>query len=315
MLLDSKNRLIFANHLAKKWFRLGKKQRFLALSRFLRSPDLAPLWHLKANEHHSLDFNSVLGHFRLHMYRLENLSLLIAEDNQKSYRIDQMRQDFVANVSHELRTPLTVILGYLEWFTQEPGLVDSPWQQPLEAMYNQAQRMNHIIQDLLTLSQLESESYQLELEILPIVDFVQSLYSDFKPVAEQKQQHFKLILPDENIHLKADPRLLTTAVANLLTNAMKYTQEKGRIKLVVGLENQEVSFCVTDNGPGIAPEHLQRLTERFYRVDKNRSRAAGGTGLGLSIVKHTAERHGGYLEIDSKPGQGSRFCLRIPLVV
>ncbi|THF54593.1 MAG: phosphate regulon sensor histidine kinase PhoR, partial [Methylophaga nitratireducenticrescens] len=230
--------------------------------------------------------------------------LLIARDITQTQKLQRMRRDFVANVSHELRTPLTVLRGYLETLTTEsdPDL----WRHALPVMQQQSQRMHLMIKDLLALSQLETGDKPLLHRPTDIPRLLAAIVEDAKRLEHFNSHQITLqILSDK--WLLADVDELRSAISNLVFNAVKYTPEQCAIEVVWQVEQNVPSISVIDHGDGIEARHLERLTERFYRVDSGRSREAGGTGLGLAIVKHVLQRHNAALTIDSQIGQGSRF--------
>jgi two-component system phosphate regulon sensor histidine kinase PhoR len=235
--------------------------------------------------------------------------LMLARDVTREVRLEQMRKDFVANASHELRSPLTVIAGYLDQLAEESNL-GQEWHEPLADMRRQAARMHEIVEDLLELSRLESSTD--EAPLLP-VDFPELLAQ-----LVREAQAGAPALPKFELHvdygclLLGSERELHSIASNLISNAVKYTPSTGTITLGWACDDSGARLTVADTGIGIAAEHLPRLTERFYRVDRSRSRAKGGSGLGLSIVKHGLQRHGGRLEIASEEGRGSTFTARFP---
>ena len=249
----------------------------------------------------------------------EGKQLLITRDVTVVEQADAMRRDFVANVSHEIRTPLTVLAGFVETL-QTLKLTDQEQEKYLALMANQAHRMQSLVDDLLTLSRLEGS---------PIPGFTNStvLSNLVEACQSEAQQLSKLLFQEkiaqvivfetdpmiQNYLLLGEPRELQSALSNLVSNAVRYTPQGGRIEVHTFLSaDGNLNLQVKDTGPGIAPEHLPRLTERFYRVDRSRSRESGGTGLGLAIVKHVMQRHGGQLQITSIAGQGSCFNLVFP---
>jgi two-component system phosphate regulon sensor histidine kinase PhoR len=239
----------------------------------------------------------------------ESQKLLLCRDVTQAERVETMRRDFVANVSHELRTPLTVLVGFLET-VRELKLDPQRVRDYLGMMREQASRMHRIIEDLLTLSVLESAP-------LPPTDRVRmaSLLARLRLEAEALSggRHSIVMEGRPTLDLLGSETELASAFGNLVSNAIRYTPAGGKVCLVWREDPDGASFAVEDTGPGIAPEHLPRLTERFYRVDRSRSRETGGTGLGLAIVKHAVARHQASFDIDSKPGVGSRFTVRFPV--
>jgi two-component system phosphate regulon sensor histidine kinase PhoR len=233
--------------------------------------------------------------------------LTLVRDVTRQAQLEATRRDFVANASHELRSPLTVISGYLETLAQEPAA--QSLEGPLQEMRRQAQRMNRIVQDLLELSRLESSSREAAARPIDVAALMAQLRRDV--LARLPPRLTVQIRADSNMLLLGDESLVHSAFSNLLDNALQYTLA-GSVQLRWWVDAAGGYFSVTDTGIGIAPEHLPRLTERFYRVDPGRSRSTGGSGLGLAIVKHVLQRHGAQLLIESEEGRGSRFCCQFP---
>lgn len=240
--------------------------------------------------------------------------LLLARDVSHVRQLERMREDFVANVSHELRTPLTVIAGYLETLTEPEYASDIP--EPvftsLIQMKGQSLRMQRLVEDLLQLSRLETDldiEDHLEVSIPAILAAVEE---EAQVMGGEKGQLIESEV-DDTLWLLGDPRELHSAFSNLVSNAVRYTPEGGHITIRWYSDAHGAHFEVEDNGIGIEPQHVQRLTERFYRVDKDRSRMNGGTGLGLAIVKHVLQRHAASLHISSQAGYGSVFRCDFPL--
>lgn len=240
----------------------------------------------------------------------EGETLLVSTDVTEQVRTEIIRRDFIANVSHELRTPLTVISGFLEQFdTAEPPSGEAA-RAFIRLMAEQAERMKRLIADLLTLSRLENSELPPSDETVDIAALVAALRSEALALSAGQHTIETAELSDAKLRGSADE--LRSAFGNLIFNAVRYTPAGGRITLAWRIVDGQPTFSVTDTGIGIAAEHIPRLTERFYRVDKGRATASGGTGLGLAIVKHVLARHGGKLEIDSTPGRGSTFSCRFP---
>lgn len=238
-------------------------------------------------------------------------NLLLSRDVSDQERLDVMRRDFVANVSHELKTPLTVVAGFAEMLS-DPELEPAPAQvqQYMGLIAEQTNRMQRLIEDLLTLSVLESTVVAQREEVVDLEPLFRTLYRDAEVLSAGRH---KITLKIEGyIQLQGNPQELRSAFGNLVTNAIRYTQEGGEIQICWQGTAAAGEFSVTDTGPGIAAEHLPRLTERFYRVDRGRSRETGGTGLGLAIVKHVLSHHQAVLEVESQVGKGSRFAARFP---
>ena len=245
--------------------------------------------------------------------------LLLSRDITALEQAEVMRRDFVANVSHEIRTPLTVLVGFVETL-QNLKLSENEIQDFLKLMSQQALRMQTLVQDLLTLSQLEGSPLPSESEWHDFDTLWQSCYTEangLMHVLHQKDgstHTLQFDLPKElQAHqISGSLEEIKSALTNLVSNALRYTPSTGAVKVFCSLKNDHFEFSVKDTGVGISPEHLPRLTERFYRVDRGRSRDTGGTGLGLAIVKHVVQRHGGHLRIESKLNLGSCFTLEFP---
>lgn len=236
--------------------------------------------------------------------------LLLSRDITRLERVETMRRDFIANVSHELRTPLTVVGGFLESFSEVEHIDMRQSQRHFQLMLDQTRRMQGLVDDLLTLSRLESAQEKMPEEVVDVCGMLQTLHKEAQSLSSGRHQ-VRLVL-DANNKLRGSERDLRSAFGNLVSNAVRYTPEGGEITLRWELSGGEARFCVQDSGIGIDPQYISRLTERFYRVDRGRSRETGGTGLGLSIVKHILTRHQGHLEISSEPGRGSLFCACFP---
>ena len=240
----------------------------------------------------------------------EGMKLVLSQDITDRERNEAMRRDFVANVSHEIRTPLTVLAGFIETMGKLP-LTEVERARVLELMTQQAQRMQTLVSDLLTLAQLEGSPRPAADRWVALAPLLAQVESD--ALALSAGRHAIAFADAAGVEIAGAQSELLSAIHNLVSNAVRYTPEGGRI--TVGwqrLADGRGELEVIDTGVGIAREHLPRLTERFYRVDGSRSRDTGGTGLGLSIVKHVVQRHGAELQIDSEPGQGSRFRIVFP---
>lgn len=242
----------------------------------------------------------------------DNRHLLIARDVTQLHLLEQVRRDFVANVSHELRTPLTVINGFVETMIDSEDEYSKHWQRPLLLMAQQTARMQRIVDDLLMLSRLESGLIPSRTEHVAIPSMLNTLYEEAQLLCGDKTYHFTLDI-DQDLFIYGYDQELHSAFSNLISNAIYYTPNGGNITLRWYKDENGVHFEVCDTGEGIAPEHLPRLTERFYRVDVGRSRHQGGTGLGLAIVKHVLNHHQGQLHVASVIEEGSVFRCTFPL--
>lgn len=235
--------------------------------------------------------------------------ILVTHDATESERIEMMRRDFIANASHELRTPLTVINGFLEIATSQPNLDPQTRMSHLKLMSEQGQRMQNLVEDMLTLTRLESIEYPLRPEKVNIRALLEQIEQE--AVALSAGRH-TISLQVDGPDLKGGTEELRSAFGNLVSNAIRYTPPGGSISMRWEGKEPGPQFVVQDTGIGIRPEHISRLTERFYRVDKSRSRETQGTGLGLAIVKHVLLRHDASLHIESEPEKGSIFKVKFP---
>ena len=244
----------------------------------------------------------------------DTMRIIVARDVSRLMKVNQMHRDFVANVSHELKTPLTVLKGYLEILLARDDLPPE-LNKPMEQMNLQSTRMHFIVNDLLYLARLEDAENAQPHELIDVSVLLDSVLESLQPLIKEKQHTFELDV-DNQLSLFGTTTELHSAFSNLLTNAIHYTSKGGSIRvnwsLVADKDHPQATFSVVDNGPGIAAQHLDRLTQRFYRVDSNRSRESGGTGLGLAIVKHVLQRHNGELKISSVENQGSEFMCVFP---
>ncbi len=232
--------------------------------------------------------------------------LLLAQDISPRQHVDKMRRDFVANVSHELRTPLTVIHGYLEMMVQHADQLPPAWSSSLNEMLSQTLRMELLVEDLLLLSRLENQEIdQQDLTVINVPELLLTIISEAKAVSNGR--HKFTVDIDQSLMLKGIESELRSAFSNLVINAVRYTTQGGTIKVRWYVDHAGTHFAVRDTGIGIAEADIPRITERFYRVDRSRSRESGGTGLGLSIVKHVLLRHEASLYIQSELGKGSLF--------
>ncbi len=236
--------------------------------------------------------------------------MIFCRDITHIHKLEEMRTNFVSNVSHEMRSPLTVLSGYLEMFSDNPPKDEKNFKLAIDNMYQQAMRMQRLVTDLLALSKMETAPVEHTKSVN-----ISTLLITLKENAEvlgQDKQHNITLQAAENLNLRGNNEELHSLFANLINNAVRYTPENGNISISWQKINDEAVFSVSDNGPGIAAQHIPHLTERFYRADIDRSRESGGTGLGLAIVKYAVERHDGRLEIQSTLGKGSTFSCYFP---
>jgi two-component system phosphate regulon sensor histidine kinase PhoR len=239
--------------------------------------------------------------------------VIVAHDTTRSVRYQELRKEFVANVSHELRTPLTVIKGFTE--TLQDGALRDPEKgmKFLATISKHVDQLTNLVNDLLELSRLEG-SPELPRPVSIDVGLLARRVTDLLlPAAQKKNQTLRLETRSNMPRVLGNPDYIDRAIANLVDNAIKYTHEGGTISVTAGQRNEDVFVEVADNGLGIPADDIPRIFERFYRVDRSRSREMGGTGLGLSIVKHVAQVHGGSIDVSSTPGAGSKFRLYFPI--
>ena len=240
-------------------------------------------------------------------------AVIVISDMTRMRRLEDVRRDFVANVSHELRTPITSIKGFAETLLEGAFKEPEKAERFLQIIAKHSDRLNAIVKDLLSLSRLEegSQKRKITFEKAPIRPVLNSVVSMSTIKAEEKEIDVELDC-GENIEARLNTVLLEQAILNLVDNAIKYSDSKSQVRIEVRKANEMIMIAVRDNGCGIAKEHQSRIFERFYVVDKSRSRKLGGTGLGLAIVKHIAEVHGGYVTLESSPGLGSTFIMQVP---
>lgn len=315
VMLDENDQIEWCNGIAERFFGLIFKRDVLQRINFLiRRPEFIQYLNKRNFEEPLLmermgpdgSLSLMLQAFPFGQKR----HLLLVQDVTDLQKADAMRRDFVANVSHEMRTPITVLMGFLET-VQSLELKKDQQDQYLGMMMSQAQRMKSLVEDLLTLANLESNALPATNTVVKVETLMALLKNDAEALSQGKHAlSFELKSPQ---NLLGDEREVLSAFSNLVSNAIRYTPDDGSVSVEWNVNEQgQGEFSVADTGPGIASEHLSRLTERFYRVDRSRSRDTGGTGLGLAIVKHIANRHQAQLVIESTPGRGSKFMLRFP---
>lgn len=236
--------------------------------------------------------------------------LVVVRDITRVHKLEAMRKDFVANLSHELKTPLTVIRGYVETINMSNGMPEK-WRPAMEQVESQTLRMTSLIEDLTQLSKLETNDTHLAHRPVKLQGLLNQVAADAKSLSGSKRHNIRVLCPSDLECLGVEKEL-RSAFSNLAFNAVKYSPAGSDVEIGVKLSALGLAVSIKDNGPGIDGSHLPRLTERFYRVDSSRNSDTGGTGLGLAIVKHVMIRHGGSLEIDSKPGVGSTFTCLFP---
>jgi two-component system phosphate regulon sensor histidine kinase PhoR len=236
----------------------------------------------------------------------------VFHDITRLRQLEDLRRDFVANLSHELRTPLSIFHGYVENLIDTPGMARKERVAIYEVMQKHSRRLNALLEDLLTLARLEARNEKLEIEAVPLPSFLQQFGREWAGRAQKKQITLSIDAEGDLPPLAADGFRLEQILGNLLDNAIKYTPEGGRVAISARLDGDAVEIRVEDSGIGIPLSDLQHIFERFYRVEKARTREKGGTGLGLSIVKHIMALHGGTVEARSNVGKGTAIILRFP---
>ena len=235
-------------------------------------------------------------------------------DRSEARAAEQMRVDFVANASHELRTPLATLIGYTETLRQQAGEIDPATRERFLAVVDdEARRMQRIVEDLISLSRIEAEKFSAPTEAIKLDRLVTQAIDSARRMANERNSPIERAVSPDLPSIAADSSQILQLLDNLVTNALRYGEPGTPVTIAARAEGPMVRLSVVDRGEGIAPEHLSRVTERFYRVDTSRSRALGGTGLGLSIVKHIVERHRGRLLIDSEPGRGTSVHVLLPI--
>ena len=306
--LNKKHQIEWFNQTAEKLLRVRHQDVGRKMETLVRHPQFVQYLKNQAFDK-PLFLETLMGQQRVYRCQVfeyyKGNRLVVFEDVHEFYHLAQIRKDFVANASHELRTPLTVLNGYLEMMIDMSGDFQETWAKPLIQMHQQSERMGNIIEDLLTLSRIESESLVSEQETVDVVQILKDAAFDNQQLYGEKYL-IQFEIEDSLLVIGlAEP--LKSVFSNLISNAFRYTLDGGRVTVKWFSDSEGAHFEVHDTGIGIASEHLGRLTERFYRVDKARSRDTGGTGLGLAIVKHVLENHDSELIIDSVYGRGSIF--------
>jgi two-component system phosphate regulon sensor histidine kinase PhoR len=325
IVVDASDRVVAVNAPALTLFPALRPD--LLLARGLRAPDvLDAIMRARASGHAEratwLDRVPVERFFELHVAAMEGppgaaTMILTLRDLSEARRVERMRVDFVANASHELRTPLASLLGFVETL-QGPARDDVGARVKfLGIMREQARRMTRLVDDLLSLSRIEQNLHLLPQSPVDMVSIVRHIADTLTPMAQENSVLLKVEAP-ASVIIGGDRDELLRVVENLVENAIKYGASDSlcanrQVDITLVAQERQCVLNVSDYGPGIAPEHLPRLTERFYRVDAGQSRAKGGTGLGLAIVKHIVARHRGRLGIESQPGQGATFSVTFPL--
>jgi len=311
-MLDDSDQIEWCNAIAETHFGLDAKRDLRQhITHLVRQPDFVR--YLASQHYESVLVMRGMGLNRQHVLSVqifpygENRKLILTQDITELERTDSMRRDFVANVSHELKTPLTVLSGFLETMRELP-LDESDRARYLEMMEQQSSRMQNIVRDLLVLANLEGDVKPPGDHVLDMRAVLRHLEEDADNLSNGR--HRITFNADEALTVSGSETEIVSALANLVTNAIRYTPDGGTIDVSWQRVRDRAVFSVRDSGLGIPAEHIPRLTERFYRVDRSRSRDTGGTGLGLAIVKHVLQRHLADLEVKSEEGRGSTFSVK-----
>jgi two-component system phosphate regulon sensor histidine kinase PhoR len=323
VLLDRFGHVQLVNQSLEKQFSLTVDVRGQTLTEAFRRPELAQLYARLDTERKVLSCDLEVGGSEARYFEVSAATvfdregrpqgaIFVFHDLTRIRQLETTRREFVANVSHELRTPLSLIKGYVE--TLLDGAITDPELSSkfLQTIERHSNRLTNLIEDLLTISRLESGQITLQLRAIPLRAFASSLLAELQTRARERGTTIVNEIP-ESLHGRADPDRLEQVFVNLVENAIKYGRAKGRVTVKGRTVNGHVELCVADDGPGIPPEARERVFERFYRVDKARSREGGGTGLGLAIVKHIVQSHGGKVWVESEPGHGAQFYFTLPV--
>lgn len=314
MMVDASGALEFWNQAAQKHLGLRSPVDIgQPITHLIRNPEFREYFE-KAEYNEPLTIPSPLNpkvhlQFNITLFGRKD-RLILVHDVSRLKQLEEMRKDFVANVSHELRTPLTVISGYVETLQMGAEQMPPRWQRMLQQMGEQSRRMENLIKDLLMLSRLETTRHE-QTDKVNLRPMLESIQTDSSALSSGLHR-VVLDMKESDVILEGYYNELRSALSNLAFNAVKYSPDGGEIRLSWEQKNGKGYFSVSDQGMGIAPHHIPRLTERFYRADASRNNATGGTGLGLAIVKHVLLRHDGYLEITSEEGKGSTFTCVFP---
>ena len=322
LLLDRSRKIYLANRAFKNLFGVKTELRGKTVMEVLRLHELAELVERAESEKQVFDYELKVPELNERWLQVNAAvisnsageregTILVFHDLTRLRQLERTREEFVANVSHELRTPLSLIKGYVETLLEGARNNPDVAEHFLRIVARNAERLDLLIQDLLTISALESGHVQLQLQTVSLRAVAERVFADLKSRASARSVALKSELPDITAH--ADESRLEQVLANLIDNAIKYGRSQGNV--IVGgksLDGGKVEIFVKDDGPGIPAESMDRVFERFYRVDKARSREQGGTGLGLSIVKHIVQNHGGEVWAKSDPGKGATFFFTLP---
>lgn len=322
VLLDRTGRVQLVNQSLERQFALSVNVRGQTLAEAFRRPELTELLARLETDRKVLSCELEVGDPETHYFEINAATvldresrpqgaILVFHDLTRIRQLENTRREFVANVSHELRTPISLIKGYVE--TLLDGAISDPDLSArfLQTIDRHSNRLTNLIEDLLTISRLESGQITLQLRKLPLRPFAATVIAELQSRAGERGTQIVNEIPD-GLSGRADPDRLEQVFVNLIENAIKYGRTNGRVTIRGQTVDGVVRICVADDGPGIPAEARERVFERFYRLDKARSRDAGGTGLGLAIVKHIVQSHGGKVWVESEPGRGAHFYFTLP---
>jgi len=323
LLLDQSGRITLANYAFGRLFGITSEMRGKTIMEAVRLHELAELVDFLGAQKRVLGYEIKIANPNERWIQVNGAAIfnsaderhgtiLVFHDLTRLKQLESARKDFVANVSHELRTPLSLIKGYVE--TLLDGAKDNPEVATkfLRTIDRNSERLKLLIEDLLTISELESGRMKMNLQLVALRPVIDKVFADLKARAQARR--VSLIDDASDLRVHADANRLEQVLGNLVDNAIKYGREQGTVTVEArSVDHGQVEIVVRDDGPGIPPEALERVFERFYRIDKARSREQGGTGLGLSIVKHIVQSHGGRVWARSEPGSGVSFYFTLPL--
>ena len=321
LVVDSNRQVILTNQTFRKLFDAPEISLATPLLEIVRDPTLDRLLTDAFSGDGPVHCELALGdsQIELHAVATKNEAgeitgaLVLFHDITELKKMDQVRRDFVANVSHELRTPLSILRGYIETLLDSPKTSHEELTRILRVMERHSNRLELLVEDLLTLAQLESGNPDLQMGNLDLSDFLQEMIRDWEKKLTSKQLNMIIDVPRDLLPIRVDRTRLQEALYNLLDNAVKYSREHGEIRLSARQRDGEIELSVSDDGIGIAKEDLPRIFERFYRADRARSaEEVRGTGLGLAIVKHIAQLHGGRVEAESELEKGTTIRMVLP---
>ena len=313
ILIDKNNKIIWSNKNASEWLNLNDPFSQENIRAFFPTSDFDRFLS-QSDENASLEAISPFSKSTFFSLQLipfgETEKILVLRDITKPIRLEKVRTDFAANASHELRSPLTVISGYIDLMVEDKS-IPLNWKKPIQDLAKQSERMKSVLSDLLVLFQLESESKKADEEIVDLQGIVMAVKKDCM-AAKKPPKKFEVDFKDSGAILGDEVRI-QSIVTNIIENALRYCDKDGEISVIWFTDAAGGHLSIRDNGIGMEEKHLERITERFYRIDKGRSRKLGGTGLGLAIVKYALQAHEATLEIKSEVGVGSEFICSFPL--